>query len=235
MKPQLSALQKQMQCKIPKAALKLTTLPQAPEIQLALIDGAYPQADLSQEQVEDLMDSPPYWAFCWASGQVMARYLLDNASLVKGKTIVDFGCGSGVVAIAAALAGATRSIGLDIDLNALDASRLNAELNNVEVELSECIEALKIDKSKAILIIADVFYDADNIVLLKEFIHDYADVIIADSRIKPEALSGVNQVARITSRTVPDLAEAIDFNSVGVYRLALKKMEDWIQNWKTRI
>ena len=219
MKPQLSALQKQMQCKIPKAALKYTTLPQAPEIQLALIDGAYPQADLSQEQVEDLMDSPPYWAFCWASDQVMARYLLGQPSLVKGKTVIDFGCGSAVVAIAAALAGAKRSIGLDIDVNALAASRLNAELNNVEIELSDCIEPLKIDKSKAILIIADVYYDADNIVLLNEFINDYADVIIADSRIKPEALAGVTEVARITSCTVPDLAEASDFNSVGVYRL----------------
>ena len=218
----LNELQAQMQRKIPNATLSITTLPQAPEIQLALIDGAYPQADLTFQQVEELMDNPPYWAFCWASGQIMARYLLDNADLIRGRTIIDFGCGSGVVAIATAIAGAKQSIGLDIDLNALKVSHLNAELNQVDIELSDCINTVNIDKSKATLLIADVFYDAENIPLLQEFIDDYDDVIIADSRVKPEALPGVVEVARFSSCTVPDLAEASDFNSVGVYRLASK-------------
>jgi len=74
-----SRLNAQLQIKVPNAKLVWQTLPQAPEIQLALIDQTYPQADLSAEQVEELMDSPPYWAFCWASGQVMARYLLDQS------------------------------------------------------------------------------------------------------------------------------------------------------------
>jgi predicted nicotinamide N-methyase len=160
------ALQKQMQRKVPNATLSITTLPQAPEIQLALIDGAYPQASLSQEQVIELMDNPPYWAFCWASGQVMARYLLDHSDVVKKKVVVDFGCGSGVVAIAASMAGAKRTIALDIDSNALDVSRLNADLNHTDIELSSNIDTLTIDKSKATLLIADVFYDAKNIPLL---------------------------------------------------------------------
>lgn len=218
----LAALQTQMQCKIPNATLTVTTVPQAPTIQLALIDGSYPQDTLSQAHVENLMDNPPYWAFCWASGQVLARYLLDHAHLVKGQTVVDFGCGSGVVAIAAALAGAKRSIGLDIDLNALGVSRLNAQLNRVEVEFLESIDTHDIDTSESVLLIADVFYDADNIQRLSGFINDYADVIIADSRIKPAALPGVIEVKRMSSCTVPDLAEAADFNSVGIYRLASK-------------
>lgn len=215
----LNALQTQLQRKIPNALLSTISLPQAPEIQLALVDGAYPQADLTQDQVKDLMDNPPYWAFCWASGQVLARYLLDNLHLVKEKTVVDFGCGSGVVAIAASMAGARRSIGLDIDLNALAVSEINADLNNVTLELSDSLETLDVDQSKTTLLIADVFYDTDNIHLLEGFINDYADVIIADSRIKPATLAGVVEVARMKSFTVPDLAESSDFNSVGIYRL----------------
>lgn len=218
----LLELQIQLQQKVPNATLSITNLPQVPSIKLALIDGAYPQAELTQEQIEALMDEPPYWSFCWASGQVMARYLFDNSELVRGLTSVDFGCGSGVVAIAAAKAGAQKSIALDIDLNALKVSHLNATLNEVDIELSESIECVNIDKSKATLLIADVFYDADNIPLLQGFIDDYDDVIIADSRIKPQALDGVIEVARISSCTVPDLAEASDFNSVGIYRLASK-------------
>lgn len=215
----VEALQASLQRKVPNGKLKVSTLPYASEIKLWLIDENYPQADLSQQQVEELMDNPPYWAFCWASGQVMARYLLDQTSIIAGKEIVDFGCGSGVVAIAAAMAGAKHSIALDIDQIALEVSQLNAELNNTSIEISDSLDKLLVDKSQAILLIADVFYDAENIPLLEGFIKDYADVIIADSRVKPDSLKGVTEVARFESCTVPDLAEASDFNSVGIYRL----------------
>lgn len=207
-----------MQAEVPAATLIQQTLPLVPEIQLALIDSAYPQADLSQAEVEFLMDEPPYWAFCWASGQVMARYLLDNPEQVRGKTVLDFGCGSGVVAIAAAQSGAERSIGLDIDKNALTASEINAELNHVKIDLGDDLTALDINKSESVLLIADVFYDRDNIPLLQGFISDYQDLIVADSRVKPSELHGMVETARYSSCTVPDLAEASDFNSVGIYR-----------------
>lgn len=222
MKAELAALQMILQRKVPNGTLSICQLPQVPDIQLALIDECYPQAQLSQEQIEDLMDNPPYWGFCWASGQVLARYLLENTETVKGNVVVDFGCGSGVVAIAAAMAGAERSIGLDIDKNALSVSQLNAELNKVSIELAASLESLNVDKNTTTLLIADVFYDADNIPLLDQFIADFADVIIADSRVKPNTLPGVSEVARFDSRTVPDLAEACDFNSVGIYRLSSK-------------
>jgi len=211
-------LENAMQLKVPAAKIVVQYLPMVTEIQLALIDSAYPQANLTQAQVEFLMDEPPYWAFCWASGQVMARYLLDNPNEVKGKTVVDFGSGSGVVAIAAAMAGAARSIALDIDENALLASKLNANLNQVALELSTDVDTLNVDQSSAILLISDVFYDRDNLPLLQRFIKNYQDLIIADSRVKPEELIGMHEVTRNTSCTVPDLVEASDFNSVGIYR-----------------
>jgi len=216
-----SRLNAQLQIKVPNAKLVWQTLPQAPEIQLALIDQTYPQADLSAEQVEELMDSPPYWAFCWASGQVMARYLLDQSDSLQGATVIDFGCGSGVVAIAAALAGAARVVAVDIDKAALLATQYNALKNQVMVELTSDLEQINIVNQRTVLVVADVFYDADNIVLLKSFIERYDEVIVADSRVKPDLLQGVQQMANYVSCTVPDLGESNDFNSVRVYRTAI--------------
>ena len=213
-----SELELEMQLKIPEAKLLIQALPMVPEISLHLIDPDYPQEHLTQEQAQFLMDKPPYWAFCWASGQVMARYLLDKPELVKEKTVIDFGCGSGVVAIAAAMAGAKRSIALDLDPSAILASQLNANLNNIHIELCDNITKLEHVSLNTTLLIADVFYDRENITLLKRFVSDYANVVIADSRVKPEELKGVCEQQRFKSCTVPDLAEASDFNNVTVYQ-----------------
>ena len=78
-------------------------------------------------------ESAPFWAFCWASGQLLARYVLDHPELVRGRRVLDFGCGSGVVAIAAALAGAESAVACDCDPLALEAARANAALNGVAV------------------------------------------------------------------------------------------------------
>jgi predicted nicotinamide N-methyase len=214
----LHSLEIAMQAKVPAANLVWQQLPMVPEITLALIDSAYPQAELTQEQVEFLMDEPPYWAFCWASGQVMARYLLDNPEEVRGKTVVDFGSGSGVVAIAAAMGGASRSIAIDIDKYALQATKINANQNKTVIDTGDDLQSLGVDPSDSLLLVADVFYDQENIPLLETFLTDYQDVIIADSRVKPNKLTGMLETARYHSSTIPDLAESSDFNSVGIYR-----------------
>ena len=194
-----------------------------PEIKLRLIAADYPQLELTSEQVYELMDKPPYWAFCWASGQVMARYLLDQPSLVAGETVVDFGSGSGVVAIAAALAGAKQSIAVDIDPNALVASASNAELNECHVGLCNDLAHLNIDQANSVILISDVFYDAENIPLLESFINSFKSVIIADSRVTPSNLEGVYETARYASCTIPDLDESRAFNSVGIYHSNVQK------------
>lgn len=208
--------------KVPVANLRQLSLPQAPKITLNLIEEDYPQHHLSQEQVENLMDNPPYWAFCWASGQVMARYLLEHQDLLKNKTVVDFGAGSGVVAIAAKMAGAKRSIAVDNDPAALLACRDNALLNKQCIEISSSLKLNAVEKKQSLLLIADVFYDEENIPLLQQFLAEFEDVIVADSRVKPHKLSGLVEVSRHESSTVPDLGETADFNSVGIYRIAEK-------------
>ncbi|HSK41621.1 MAG TPA: 50S ribosomal protein L11 methyltransferase, partial [Arenibaculum sp.] len=79
---------------------------------------------------------PPYWAFAWPGGQAVARLLLDRPELVAGRHVLDFAAGSGIVAIAAARAGAARVLANEIDPFAMAAIGLNAALNGVDVEIA---------------------------------------------------------------------------------------------------
>lgn len=218
---QLTALQEKVSSRVPGARLTVTALPAVPELKLALLSADYPQHLLSADQVQDLMDTPPYWAFCWASGQVLARYVLNNPKLFQEQTVIDFGCGSGVVGIAAQLAGARRVIGVDLDNTALHVTQLNAALNGVQIECSTAVELCGVNPAECILLIADVFYDRDNLPLLAQFVQEYKYVVVADSRVTQQELTGVTQIARYESHTVPDLDESKSFNSVGIYVSAL--------------
>ena len=84
---------------------------------------------------ERLPVPPPYWAWPWAGGQALARYVLDHPEIVRGQRVADIGSGGGIVAIAAALAGATAVHAIDIEPYAIAAAALNAEANGVDLEL----------------------------------------------------------------------------------------------------
>jgi predicted nicotinamide N-methyase len=108
------------------------TLPFCPELELWLLGD---DVDLEQRASEVFaIETAPYWAFCWGSGQALARYVLDRPELVRGRVVADFGAGCGVAAIAALKAGARSAIAVDIDPNALEACRRNALLNGVSLE-----------------------------------------------------------------------------------------------------
>lgn len=197
------------------ARIEATPLPLVPEISLYLLNADYPQQALSDDEVRWLMDNPAYWCFCWASGQVLARFVLDNPQWVAGKTVMDFGCGSGVVAIAAALAGAKRVIACDLDADALYASQCNAELNDVELSCignaDDCTERCDL------LIVADVLYDRANLPLLKMFLERADNVLLADSRIRDFSEPGYVRLGGERAFTVPDLAESEEFSHVSLY------------------
>jgi predicted nicotinamide N-methyase len=212
-------LETHLQSRIPGSRLEKTLLPQARELSLYLINEDYPRDGLTREQAEALMDNPPYWGFCWASGQVLGRCVLDNPDWVKGKTLVDFGAGSGVVGIAAKMAGARRVILCDLDEKALQAGELNARINGVNVDFSAAIEALlEEDVSNWIITVADVFYDRDNLPLLETMLDRFATVLVSDSRLKGQPLPGIDIIGDYDSHTVPDLDESREFNSVTLYR-----------------
>src|SRR5882672_8510943 len=107
----------------------LVSPPLVPEVKLHLATEVVPLWRLTEEELQAQGIPPPYWAFAWAGGQALARYVLDHAKTVAGKDVLDFGSGSGLVAIAAAKAGAERVLAADIDPYAHAAIKLNAIAN----------------------------------------------------------------------------------------------------------
>ena len=136
-------------------------VPHAPSIRLHLADESVDLWRMGEEELEELGIPSPFWAFAWAGGQALARYILDNPETVKDKRILDFASGSGLVAIAAMKAGAASAIAADIDLFASDAALINAELNQVTIKVSTK-DLLKSSLGNYDLICCgDVFYDPD--------------------------------------------------------------------------
>jgi len=107
--------------------------PLIPEIILSLATEVVPLWHATEADLSELGLPPPYWAFAWAGGQAVARYILDNPEIVAGKRVLDFASGSGIVAIAAARAGAAHVTASDIDPYAVAAIAHNAAANNVAI------------------------------------------------------------------------------------------------------
>jgi predicted nicotinamide N-methyase len=213
---QNTKIQQNLSATVSSAQIARTPLPLVPEISLYLISEDYPRGRLPEDEMLAILNAPAYWAFCWASGQVLARYLLDHPDLVSHRSVVDFGCGSGVVGIAAAMAGASRVIACDIDPQALDATVANADLNGVTLELTDDVTG--INGIHDLAIAADVLYDRENMPWLEKLRSLARDVLIADSRIKDLEVHGYDVLDRVTATTVPDLDEAKEFSDVRVYR-----------------
>jgi predicted nicotinamide N-methyase len=110
--------------------------PLVPEIRLHLAGDVTPIWQATEQSLARDGVPPPFWAFAWAGGQALARYLLDRPAEIAGRSVLDFGAGSGLVAIAAALAGARPVLAADIDPFAVAAIALNAALNNVEIGIA---------------------------------------------------------------------------------------------------
>jgi predicted nicotinamide N-methyase len=139
---------------------RVRPVPHAEEILLHVADEAMELWQKTEEDLGELGLAPPFWAFAWAGGQGLARYILDNPGQVAGKRIVDFACGSGLVGIAAMMAGAASCHAVDIDPFALAATRLNAALNKVSIS-AETADITEAGVPEADLVICgDVFYDS---------------------------------------------------------------------------
>jgi len=219
----LEELENYIALRIPNGKLINTPIP-GTNISLRLLNEDYPQQALSYEQATALMDNPPYWCFCWASGQVMAQTFFDNPADIKNKNILDFGCGSGVVGIAAKMNGANQVVCCDIDEMALAITHINAQENQCDVELSPSLQQFfdNFNSQQWVICVADVFYDTDNLPLLELFCEQFADVWVSDSRTKPDQLQQLTFHSKHTSNTIPDLDESAQFRYVNTYRKKIK-------------
>lgn len=213
--PDASQLDTALRALLPGARLAPAPLPLVPELQLWLINADYPVGPLPPAVAQVLMEAPPYWAFCWGSGAVLARWLLDHPEAVRGKTVLDFGAGSGVVAVAAALAGARRAIACDIDPQSLAAARANARLNRVQI--GELADFFRLAEPVDLVVAADVLYDRDNRPFLAAFRECAPTVLVADSRVRDFAEPGYRKLWSQDCIAVPDLGEAEWVKHVTVY------------------
>ncbi|MDB5423467.1 MAG: Nicotinamide N-methylase [Phenylobacterium sp.] len=118
------------------ANTRLQAPPHTPELTLHLADEITPIWKLTEEALERIGLPPPFWAFAWAGGQALARYVLDNPQVVAGRRVIDFASGSGIVGIAAMKAGARDVLAADIDVYCEAALALNAAANSVCVAYS---------------------------------------------------------------------------------------------------
>ena len=116
---------------------RLQAPPHTPELSLHLADEVTPIWKLTEEALEEIGLPPPFWAFAWAGGQALARYVLDHPEIVAGKRVIDFATGSGIVAVAAMKAGAARVLAADIDVFCEAAVGLNADANAVEIAFTD--------------------------------------------------------------------------------------------------
>ena len=132
--------------------------PHVPEISLHLADEAHDLWHKTEEELATIGLPPPFWAFAWAGGQGVARYILDHPDRVTGKTVLDFASGSGLVAIAAMKSGATSVLASDIDPFALPAIEINAAANSVAITptLTDLIDQ---DHGWDVVLAGDVFYE----------------------------------------------------------------------------
>lgn len=157
------------------------TAPLVGEVTLLLADDihrAWSQAD---------EEAPPFWAFAWAGGQALARHVLDHPQVVRGRRVLDLASGSGIVAIAAARAGALHVVASDSDARARVAARRNAALNGVSLDVVGDLvgeDADDVELDVDVVLAGDVFYEQPMARLMAEFLDEAAgagvEVLVGD-------------------------------------------------------
>jgi predicted nicotinamide N-methyase len=205
---------------------RIVRLPEPIGLSLQLAD----EATLIWQATEDALEAhgiaPPFWAFAWAGGQGLARYLLDRPQHVAGRRVLDFACGSGLVAIAAQRAGAGETLAFDIDFLCGTAVRLNAALNSATCRFISSVDPAK-DRFDVVLA-GDVFYDKAMsdlcLPLLYAFLENGSDVLVGDpgrSYFQPQLF---DELARYDILTDPAV-EGSAIRSVGVHALRRRRQD----------
>jgi predicted nicotinamide N-methyase len=138
---------------------RLMPVPLVPEISLHIAHEAVPLWQKTEEELGEMGLPPPFWAFAWAGGQALARYILDNPATVCRKDVLDIASGSGLVGIAAMKAGAAHVMAVDIDQFALQAVNINATANKVDVAAcgDDLLDAPPPDVD--VILVGDLFYE----------------------------------------------------------------------------
>jgi predicted nicotinamide N-methyase len=197
-----------------KANMRLVPVPALPEIQFytahpgsGLRRLVEPEDDDDAENVPE--PQPPYWAYAWAGGTVLARYVLDRPMTVAGRRVLDLGAGSGIVGIAAAKAGAREVIAAEIDRNGVAALGLNAAANDVQITIVDKDITTGPPPTVDIVLAGDVFYGREVALRVTPFLDRCLaagiEVLVGDPRRNDLPLSRLRLLAEYQ---VPDFGDA---------------------------
>ena len=192
--------------------------PLVPEIKLYLATEVVPLWRATEEELEKNGVPPPYWAFAWAGGQALARYILDNPDIVRGKRVLDIGAGSGLVGIAAAKSGAAHVLAADIDAHAIAAIKLNAAANTIDIAVTQD-DLIGLPGDWDIVLVGDLFYERP---LAKRLLAWLAPMtipaLLGDPGRNYFPKQGVEKLAAYSVQTTRDLEDR-EIRETGVYRL----------------
>ena len=202
------------------ANTRLIAPPLTPEIRLRLADEAVPIWKKTEEELGAMGLPPPFWAFAWAGGQALARYALDHPALVKAKRVLDFASGSGLVAIAAAKAGAAETTASDIDAFAIAAIEANAALNGVAIR-SRLEDLIGADEGWEVVLAGDIAYEKDfadaSMDWLAALARRGATVLIGDPRRSYLPLDRLDCVIEYSVPVTRELEDS-EIKRTGVFR-----------------
>lgn len=197
---------------------ELLAPPLVPELRLHLASEVLPLWRKTEEELSQIGVPPPYWAFAWAGGQALARYILDHADLARGKRVLDFGAGSGLVGLAAAKAGAAHVIAADIDPFAIAAVELNARANRLAIETRD---RDMIDSADAfdLILVGDMCYERPLAERLMNWLRaSPADVLLGDPGRSYFPKSGLIKLITYHVPTTRELEDR-EIRETGVWRL----------------
>jgi predicted nicotinamide N-methyase len=195
--------------------------PLVPEIRLHLATEVVPLWRKTEEELEAQGVPPPYWAFAWAGGQALARYILDDPDTVRERTLLDFGSGSGLGAIAAMKAGAASVLASDIDAFARAAIALNAGANGVAIETT-ADDVIGMDRPWDVILCGDMCYERPLAERLLAWLRERAAagtrVLLGDPGRSYFPKSGVERLATYSVQTTRDLEDR-EIRETSVYSL----------------
>ena len=185
--------------------------PLVPELRLHLASEVTPLWHATEAFLDRTGLPPPFWAFAWPGGQALARHLLDRPELARGRTVLDFAAGSGIAALAAARAGAARTLASDIDPAACTAMRLNAALNGVDVEIVAEDVTNSVELAADLILAGDVCYERGMAERALDWLRRQAalgaTVLLADPGRAYRPHDGLEELARYRVPTSRDLED----------------------------
>lgn len=210
----------------PAAFIRANTLlhepPLIPEVKLHLASEIVPIWQMTEEELEKSGLPPPFWAFAWAGGQALSRYILDHPEVVRGKRVLDFGSGSGLIAIAAMKAGARSVLAADIDPFAVASISLNAEVNGVSVVSTADDLVGAANPGWDVILIGDMCYErplAERIeIWVHSLVNDGAVAFIGDPGRTYLPKQGLEKVTSYAVKTTREL-EDTDVRNTSVWRV----------------